>query len=52
MPVSSVSEGVDDVQSVFDFCVNVVCIWFERHHTVKSDSKDFRTECAWEGRIA
>ena len=33
--------------SLFGFCVNVICMLFERHPSVECDSKDFGTVCDW-----
>ena len=33
------------VQYVFGFSVNVVCLLFEHHLSVKCDSKDFGAVC-------
>lgn len=40
VPVGSVGEGPNDVQSVFCFSVDVVCVLFERHSTIECNSKD------------
>ena len=56
------SEGADDVQSVFGFCINiiiiyvyvgwiflfiVVCMLFEHYPSVDCDSKDFGAVCRY-----
>ena len=45
------SEGADDVQSVFGFCVNVVSMLVERHPSIECDSKDFGAVCDWYGCV-
>ena len=44
-------ECSDDVQPFFGFCVNTVCVLFERHPSVECNSKDGGCVCDWDGSV-
>ena len=47
----SVCECSDDVQPFFGFCVNSVCVLFERHPSVECNSKDGGCVGDWDGSV-